>query len=281
MGPQSDRLTLKNFLKAKRALVTPESVGLPRGQRRRTPGLRREEVATIADVGVTWYTWLEQGRPIHPSAETLHRIAEALQLSQSDEGYLFALAGLPRSEPAAPAFQVTPEISSVLESYRGPAFIINAISDILAFNAIAERLYKFVPKDDPQNGRFASNQLWQLFMSPDRRRLYQDYETLTRQLVALVRFNAASHQNDPRYREVVDTLLDVSPEFQTIWNEQHTASATPITVRMNHPEFGSIKIHSQRFLLVGEQGGMIVFLVPADQTTRDVFARLSDPWAAD
>src|SRR5699024_4918600 len=124
MDRQPDRLTLKEFLKTKRAQVSPESAGLPRGQRRRTPGLRREEVATLADVGVTWYTWLEQGRPIHPSAATLHRIAQALQLSRSDEGYLFALAGLPRSGPVAPAFQVTPEILSVLENYQGPAFII-------------------------------------------------------------------------------------------------------------------------------------------------------------
>src|SRR5699024_2161245 len=123
----SGRLTLKNFLKAKRALVSPESVGLPRGQRRRTPGLRREEVATLADVGITWYTWLEQGRPINPSADTLHRIARALRLSATDEGYLFTLAELPQPKSVvAPAFRVTPEILTLLDSYAGPAFIMSA-----------------------------------------------------------------------------------------------------------------------------------------------------------
>ena len=114
MTTPMQRNELKAFLRTRRAMLTPEAVGLPRGTRRLTPGLRREEVATLADVGLTWYTWLEQGRDINVSAAALTRIARALSLSATDETYLFSLMGLSRTEVSEHHFTLPPVTGSVV-----------------------------------------------------------------------------------------------------------------------------------------------------------------------
>src|SRR5262249_36281778 len=117
MSASARREELKAFLRARRASVTPEATGLPRGKRRLTPGLRREELAALAGVGVTWYTWLEQGREINVSADTLRRIARALGLSISDERYLFSLAGLPVPGSASFRAPAPPIVQLLLDGF--------------------------------------------------------------------------------------------------------------------------------------------------------------------
>jgi transcriptional regulator with XRE-family HTH domain len=120
------RTELKAFLRARRAALLPEACGIQHGRRRLTPGLRREEIAAIANIGVTWYTWLEQGRPINVAAATMRRISTALRLSPTDETYLFSLAALERTEQRSPDIAVSPALSTVLDMYEGPAFVLGA-----------------------------------------------------------------------------------------------------------------------------------------------------------
>jgi transcriptional regulator with XRE-family HTH domain len=207
------RTELKAFLRARRAALTPEAAGLPRGPRRLTPGLRREEVATLAQVGVTWYTWLEQGRAINVSAAALTRIARALSLSPTDEAYLFALMGLTRTDVPEHHFNLPPVMHEVLDLYQAPAFVLDTVFNVLAWNRMAECLYDF----GDFSGPFADNHLWNAFMNPARRRLYPDFENGALNLLGIFRMNQAAHPEDPRFHQLIEALNAASPEFVELW----------------------------------------------------------------
>jgi len=266
------RTELKAFLRARRAALLPEACGIQHGRRRLTPGLRREEIAAIANVGVTWYTWLEQGRPINVAAATMRRISQALRLSPTDETYLFSLAGLERTEKRSPDIAVSPALSTVLDMYEGPAFVLGPLTDVLAFNSIADRLYDF----NPRQGRFACNHLWAMFVNPARRSLYLDFDDCIPRMLGIVRMSYASRIGDPDFESFIADLSDASPEFARLWTERWTSPlAPPVNTRMIHPAFGQISVHSTRFPIDAADGSIIVFLAPADAATRDVFRSIS------
>ena len=275
MEDSARRTELKNFLKAKRAATSPESVGLPRGLRRLKPGLRREELATLAGVGLTWYTWLEQGRPINPSRDLLRRICLALRLDPPDEAYLFKLAGFRQPDPPASTFRIEPAMMRLLETYPAPAFIIDALFDIIVSNRLADRLYRRGAGRSAGEHRFADNQIWQIFMNPARRSLYVDFDQDVRRIVALFRSSTASQLGNSRFQDLISAVRDASPQFARMWDERDTATPEPITIRMSHPDFGELQVHSVRLPIEGGQGAMVVFVVPADDQTRRAFARQS------
>lgn len=231
MQHSRQRIELKTFLRSRRAALAPEAVGLPRGGRRLTPGLRREEVAALAEVGVTWYTWLEQGRTINVSATALARIARALRLGATDEAYLFSLAGLAHAEPAQGRVELAPTVQGVLDLYQAPAFVLDPVFDVLASNAQAERLYRF----DACRGRFGANHLWNAFMNPARRRLYEPcLESGLLNLLGIFRVNQAAHADDPRFDALIDALMEASADFPELWRRQHIAALTPCAVHFCH-----------------------------------------------
>jgi transcriptional regulator with XRE-family HTH domain len=267
------RRQLREFLVARRAAVSPESVGLSQTSRRRTPGLRREELATIAGVGVTWYTWLEQGRDIRVSAETLDRIAAALRLTPTDTAYLFSLAGVPRSDspnagrPAA----LTPDVQLLLDAFLAPAFVVNANWDVEAFNVIAARVYRF----DDQAGRFARNHVWRFFLDPARRALYLDWEQLVETAVGMVRMAYARRVGDPYFEDLIRALTEESSEFRTLWNAQRTAPLAPNQVRLLVPDVGEIHVTSMQLPLPTWDDHVLFLLPPVDQKSAGAIARLA------
>jgi transcriptional regulator with XRE-family HTH domain len=268
------RAELKAFLRARRAALPPEAVGLPRGQRRLTPGLRREEVAALAEVGVTWYTWLEQGRAINVSAAALTRIAQALRLSPTDEAYLFHLAGLPHAEPVARRIVLSPSLQGLLDLYQAPAFVIDPVFDVLAYNAMADRLYQF----GDFRGRFARNHLWNAFMNPARRRLYAPcFEPGMLNLLGVFRMNHAAHPDDPRFDTLIEALAEASPDFVELWQRHEVAPLRAWDAHFRHPDFGEVRIHSNRLpLRDGKADGAVAFFfVPADAATAESFARMA------
>jgi len=276
MQHSRQRTELKAFLRTRRAALAPEAVGLPRGGRRLTPGLRREEVAALAEVGVTWYTWLEQGRAINVSAAALARIARALQLDATDEAYLFALAGLARAEPVRNHVLLPPTVQGVLDLYQAPAFVLDPAFDVLACNALAERLYRF----GECRGRFAANHLWNAFMNPARRRLYEPcFEPGLLNLLGIFRVNQAAHPDDPRFETLIEALGAASPEFPALWRRHYTAPLTAWSGHFRHPEFGEVRLHSNRFPLRDADGtasgATAFFFVPEDAATATSFARIA------
>src|SRR5438270_1294027 len=185
------------FLRSRRERVTPEEVGLAPGLRRRTPGLRREEVAQLAGVGVTWYTWLEQGRPINASAQVLEAVARTLRLDDSERSHLFTLAGVqdPETRVVRVCEPALRELVEAMDPY--PALLVSARYDILAWNR-AEAALKGDYSSLPERYR---NVLWLLFTQPAWRELLVDQGDVA-YLVARFRAAMAEHIGEPAWNEL-------------------------------------------------------------------------------
>lgn len=269
------RTELKAFLRARRAARAPEMAGLPRGQRRLTPGLRREEVAALADVGLTWYTWLEQGREINVSAAALARIAHALALSPTDEAYLFALAGLARPEPAPAQIEVPAAIQGLLDGYRGPAFVLDPLFDLLACNRYADFLFRF----DAASGPFARNHVWNAFMHPPRRQLYEPhFKRSVANLLGIFRMSHAAHPDDPRFNALVAALESASTDFAELWGQHQPAPLSALELPLHHAQLGAFCVHSTRLPIRDghADGATAFFFVPVDAAAAACFARMGE-----
>src|SRR5204862_961012 len=204
---------LASFLRERRGRLQPETVGLPNGSRRRTPGLRREEVAQLAGVGLTWYTWLEQGRDIRVSPDVLCRVARVLQLEPIERIHLFRLAG----HEAQPRFvdeAVRPPLRRVLAGWEPyPAIVLGRRWDVLAWN----RAYVRVLGDYSELPEGRRNVLWSMFMRPSRRRLIRDWAREAEVMVASFQRSTAAYLDEPDFQELITDLREQSPEFAALW----------------------------------------------------------------
>jgi transcriptional regulator with XRE-family HTH domain len=229
---------LADFLRQRRASIQPEEVGLPGGGRRRTPGLRREEVAQLAGVGTTWYTWLEQGRDVRASMEVLEAIASALRLTPAERTHLVLLGRGEQPPPRrAPAERVSPTLRRLVENLgSNPAFILGQRWDYLAWNRAATVLlgdFGAVPKPE-------RNHVWLTFMDPARRELFHDWKRSIRLLVARFRADSAHHVGDPSFEELVAALRASSPEFCKLWKRHEVAGTGVGRKEVDHPIAGRL-----------------------------------------
>jgi transcriptional regulator with XRE-family HTH domain len=218
--------------------VRPEDVGLPGGGRRRTPGLRREEVAQLAGVGTTWYTWLEQGRDVRASASVLEAISGALQLTPAERAHLILLG---RGEQVAPVKgpreKVHPTVRKLVEGLNpNPASITGRRFDFLAWNDAHSAVFGD-PSEMPDGRR---NLLWSIFMDPERRTLHEDWNNGARRLVARFRAQAARHVGDPDFEELISALQEASPEFREWWELHEVASSGVGRKVLRHPKVGKL-----------------------------------------
>ena len=232
------RAELADFLRAKRASLKPDDVGLPNGGRRRTPGLRREEVAHLAGVGATWYTWLEQGRDVRASFEVFESIARALRLTPAERAHLILLGRGEEAPPCkAPPERISPSVRRLIESLGpNPAYVIGRRWDYLAWNRAACALFG----DIGRLPRPARNHLWQMFMDPARRELFTDWEQGSRLAVAKFRADSAKYLGDPSFEELIHSLRQSSPEFCKAWKRHEVATAGAGRKEIRHPELGSL-----------------------------------------
>ncbi len=245
------------YLKDRRTKLDPTAFGLPL-MRRRTPGLRREEVAQRANVSATWYTWLEQGRGGAPSADVLDRIARALMLTDAEREHLFIL-GLGR--PPDIRYQVddsiTPRLQHVLDAMEfSPAFIKTATWDVLAWNrAFATVLteYGTLPPDK-------RNSLRVIFCDPHVRAAQFDWESVARFVVGVFRADVARVGVTARVTELVDELSRLSPDFERMWRDNDVRSHGGGVKRLKHPILGPVSFEYSAFAVDGRQDlGMIVY----------------------
>ncbi|GHE12798.1 helix-turn-helix transcriptional regulator [Streptomyces alanosinicus] len=212
------RRELGAFLRSRRERISPEEVGLPQTGRRRTPGLRREELALLAGISVTWYTYLEQGRDIRASDQVLDALASVLRLDRHERGHLFRLAGHP---PAADADEPTPlpaEVAAVPHLLQPhPAYIISGTYDVLSRNRAAEELFPCLfPTLTTAAHRSANFARW-VFLEPVAREVLVDWEPEAQGLLARLRTLAGRHSGDPQYTRLVDELKTGSPEVRAWW----------------------------------------------------------------
>jgi transcriptional regulator with XRE-family HTH domain len=262
------RSELGTFLRKQRERITPQSVGLKTGPRRRTPGLRREEVAALAGVGVTWYTWLEQGRAISVSRSTLQRIGQALQLGSSDAAYLLALGGVTAPAISPTQIEIDDHTRLILHQLRIPALVLSPCLQVLAFNPHANELFHFAADETP----FGQNHAWRLFMDPTRRRLYVHWDDVARRTVGLLRLRHGARQGDTSLEALLGALRAASADFLRLWGESRTVPLESTLVSMRHARFGSIKVATVRFLFQADPDYALATLPPADSKTAAAFA---------
>lgn len=234
------RAALAEFLRTRRGRLSPQDVGLPTGERRRTPGLRREEVALLANVGISWYTSLEQGRDAKPSEQVLEGIARTLRLSPEEEWHLFVLAD--RQPPPCippPTEKISPALRRVMDDLRAsPAYAISAHGELAHWNAAAEAVFDLSSGVPP----YERNLLWQLFANPSARALYASWETTARVMLARFRADAARHPGDPRFADLIQDLKRESAEFGEWWPRYDVAGEADGREEIVHPRAGRIAL---------------------------------------
>lgn len=226
MQKKERREALADFLRKRRASLSPSEVELPPGLRRRTPGLRREEVAQLANIGTSWYVWLEQGRDVHPSAQVLESLAQALRLTPNERRHLFLLAGQPLPPPVSPEEEsISPALQQVLDDLNpSPAYVLGRRYDYLAWNKAADGLFAISDTLLDTSSPYARNMVWRLFTSPTTRER-PNWEMVARATLAEFRTANARYPGDPWFEELIEELKQVSPEFCQWWPHHDVRSA--------------------------------------------------------
>jgi transcriptional regulator with XRE-family HTH domain len=260
------RRELAEFLRIRRARLRPEDIGLAPGARRRTPGLRREEVAQEAGVGVTWYTWLEQGRPIKASGQVLDAVARALRLDETEREHLYQLADLPLRVVRAPSPAVSPALVEVLGALDPlPATIINSRWDLMATNEAYRDLFLHWHVE-PCAMR---NMLWCIFAEPEVRARYLNFDEEAPRSVAQLRAASANHLGEPAWTEFIRELTERSEDFARMWARHDVARPG---VRIKHfldPRAGLLRMITTSFAVTEMPETRIVVYTPADDETRE------------
>jgi transcriptional regulator with XRE-family HTH domain len=265
------RRELGAFLRSRRERIAPDQVGLRPSRRRRTPGLRREEVAQLAGVGITWYTWLEQGRDINPSAQVLEAISRTLLFDPHERAHLFTLAGVPDGSIAAECEAVLPSVKLLLDRLEPyPALVVNGRYDILAFNQVWLSGFPHV-EELPFEDR---NCLWLIFTDPHWRRVIPDWEDAASRMVAQYRAAMAEHVAEPAWKQLVARLHGASREFAEVWARHDVQAPENRVKRFRHPTAGLLKL-DYTYLWLGQRlGTRIVAYTPSDAETRERLERL-------
>lgn len=243
MNDAERRAELAHFLRTRRERLSPVQVDLPRlGRKRRTPGLRREELAQIADVSLSWYIKLEQGQDIQVSAQVLESLSRALQLTGDEQLHLFALARQELPLPSSPTPQRESSIlQPVLDSFLpNPAFVTNERWDILARNRATAQVFTpsmvLTPAD--------RNLVWLIFTRRELRQLFVHWEAIAQRMLALFRMSEGWYREDAWFLEQRDLLMQTSSEFRAWWPLHDVNQAHMRRKELNHPVVGSLVLQS-------------------------------------
>ncbi|MFI5592270.1 helix-turn-helix transcriptional regulator [Amycolatopsis sp. NPDC051758] len=261
---QVRRKELASFLRSRRERISPEQAGLPLTGRRRTPGLRREEVAHLAGMGVTWYTWLEQGRDIKVSEQVLAAIAGTLRLDPYERAHLYTLAGHPAPPMERDSAAVPGAVLVLVRQLEPiPAAVVNARFDLLAWNRTYERLVGGVA-DLPFEDR---NWLVLMFTSPRWRASMLDWEDAAARLVGRFRSGMAAHAAESGWKGLVRRLRQESPDFERLWEQHEVRGPENFTKHFLHPEAGLLTLDYTQ-LSFGERSAIkLATYTPVDEET--------------
>jgi transcriptional regulator with XRE-family HTH domain len=243
MATSSQREELAAFLRARRNALTPTEVGLPAGRSRRTPGLRREEIAMLAGVSVTWYTWLEQGRRINVSTDVLEALARALRLDDAERQHLLTLADRTPATHADEVADVPDALVRLITSMEpAPAYVLGPRWEFLAWNRPQARLYPVIERLDGME----RNLLWAMFAETSVRPLLDDWPAQARRILAEFRAGTAALRDDPQVVALVDGLRAASPEFGEWWPQLDVAQFQTRLRRYHHPRAGELVFEYQQ-----------------------------------
>lgn len=253
-----------DFLKGCRARLSPQDVGLPDTNRRRTPGLRREDVAALAGVSVTWYTWLEQGRNIQVSADVLERICSTLRMSPDEREYLFALV---QRRPAPPiparADEVSPTLLRMIDSLGVPALVMTTRWDVIAWNALTVPVFRDYGKMEPDK----RNLLRILLVDDSAYRADPvTFEETARRVLSKFRVDYSQTPHDSKFEELIRELDAGCPIFQRLWNNPEVRGRSEAVAF--HPQLGGLMLEHSSYVPEGSPTLRVVIFVPYDEASR-------------
>jgi transcriptional regulator with XRE-family HTH domain len=251
------------FLRSRRERLSPQSVGLPIGFRRRTPGLRRDEVALLAGVGTTWYTWLEQGRDVRASAEVLSALADALRLDRAERRHLFALDNRAPPELRRTGPELVDEpLQRMLASLTGqPAYVMGRRWDILAWNPAAAALFG----DYAELEGDERNIMHLVFANAAHRRLLTDWDALAPLTLAMFRADSARYAGDPDFERLIAILTRESPEFREWWPRRQVLAPLAGHKRIEHPVAGRMTFEFTSFAATDRSDIKLVVYTPLEE----------------
>lgn len=253
------RKALGHFLREARARVQPQDWGLPIGARRRTPGLRREEVAQLCAISLTWYTWIEQGRDVSISSTVCARLAKTLKLSRAERQYIFDLAECTDPEADKAELQPLPQgLSDCVDHIAAPAYILDRSWNVLARNSALLNLFAGWPDNSEQ-----PNLLRYIFLDPAARHLVVDWEKRARRVVGEFRADVGAHVDEPEVRALVAELQEHSSIFTQWWGRQMVAEREGGVREFNHPEQGPLVFQQFTFRLAVRADCKLVMLLPS------------------
>lgn len=268
----TNRADLAAFLRARRARVTPQDAGLPLTGRRRTPGLRRQEVAQLAGMSVDYYIRLEQGRGAQPSRQVLSALARALMLTAAERDYLFRTAGSAPPQAEQPSREITPGIRHLLDSLPAtPAYVVDAAYNVLAWNQLAIHFIGNLAGHTDRNlirwtfRRSATDVVW----------TDEHFVRFTRATVADLRAGYARYPGDREIGSLVTEMLALSPEFADMWAAHEVEVRGPMLKRVDHPRVGPLEFECQ-VLRIAETGQrLIVYCAAPGSATEEAFQKLA------
>lgn len=260
---------LGDYLRARRELVTPESLGLPQFGIRRVPGLRREEVAMLSGISADYYLRLEQGRDRNPSRQVLESIARVLQLGDDGTAYLLSLGvDQPRPSRRRPRKEIVqPGIRLLLDTLPFPAFVEGRYFDVLAANALATAV----------SPRLAvgGNRLRDVFLDPAEQDLYPDWQGAAKHVVAGFRDWVGTDVDDPAVVDLVGRLSIASPLFRELWARHDVVKYEGSAMSINHPHVGEIAMYREKLAITGVAGQLLVVYHPEPGVNADKLALLA------
>ncbi|GBU14107.1 transcriptional regulator [Enterobacterales bacterium] len=251
-GPKA----LGAFLRAQRERTTPQAVGLPTSARRRTSGLRREELAQISGISTTWYTWIEQGRDVSISSAALDRLSVALRLEAAARDYLFSLAGVKDPQARLAAAAPDARVSACVHQLTCPGYLLDSAWNVLSWNPQAGALFAGWLDVDPQ-----PNLLRFMFLHPLARTLVVDWPERAKRVVAEFRAESGHFAQSDAIRQCVMALREESDTFNQWWNQQDVLGREGGERRFLHPVQGDVVYRQQTFFPAGHAEFKLVMLV--------------------
>ncbi|HTU75191.1 MAG TPA: helix-turn-helix transcriptional regulator [Trebonia sp.] len=271
-----DKQELGAFLRSRRERLRPQDVGLPSGARRRTPGLRREEVSVLAHISTEYYVRLEQGRAPRPSGEVLAGIAGALRLTAAESSHLHVLAGTADSRARLHQRDVRPSILALLERLpQTAAFVTSAAFEVLAWNDLAAALMEDFAALAPEDRNLARK----AFLGPARPQapLYgiSDAAEFRHHVVMELRSAVARYPSDPAVTGLVEELRDGSPEFSRLWERHDVQAAPTLRKTFRHPAVGEITLDCDSLKLTDRDQNLVLYTAPQGSSDADALALLS------
>ena len=263
------RAELAAFLRSRRELITPDDAGLAPGPRRRTPGLRREEVAQLAGVGVTWYTWLEQGRPINASPQVLDAVAAVLRLDRSEHAHLYRLADMPEVPIGTGTASLPRDLQAILDGFTGgPACVYNGKFDLLAWNSDYAVVFPAITAEGVDR-----NALRYAFLAFADGNPLGPPDTLAH-MVAIVRSTYGRHVGEPEWTDWVRRMSAESALFAEMWASNRVSEPMPTVKEFTCSGAGLFHARTTSFAVSGVADTRLILYLPADETDVAMLAAL-------